>query len=291
MARDFHERYAVARDVFVEASEVLDLDVAKLCFDDDPRLDLTEFTQPAILTAEMAMFRSLEREHGLRPSRFGGHSLGEYAALCAAGALPFADALRIVRRRGALMQSAVPPGEGAMAAIMKRDVATLDLAALLGDLDVDVANRNSRDQIVIAGLAPNVDRACTRLHERIADVEITRLAVSAPFHSRHMRSIEPQLREAIEAAAPRFVPESARVVTSNFLGGFHTGTLRDLVSALVSQASGAVDWIANMAALNAAADKVIEIGPNRPLRGLFKTIGREVESIISVKTAERTLSS
>ena len=93
-------------------------DVAALCFEEDPRLDLAEFTQPAIVTAEVAMLRALGAEFGLSPTHFGGHSLGEYTALCAAGAIPFADALRLVRKRGALMQQAVPVGEGAMSAIV-----------------------------------------------------------------------------------------------------------------------------------------------------------------------------
>ena len=290
MARDFHRRYGAARDVFAEASDALDLDVAKLCFEDDPRLELTEYTQPAILTAEIAMFRSLEKDLGLRPARFGGHSLGEYAALCAAGAIPFADAVRVVRRRGALMQSAVPVGAGAMAAISARDIAATDLGDVLGGVAIDVANRNSRDQIVLAGLAPDLERACERLRDR-PDVEITRLAVSAPFHSRHMRVIEPPLREALEAVAPRMFPARARAVVSNFLGGFHTGEGRDLVEGLTRQAGATVEWVSNMHALSRDADRVIEIGPSRPLRRFFETIGREVESVVSVAAAERALAS
>ena len=126
MARDFHDQFPVARAVFAEASEALSLDLAALCFEEDPRLDLTEFTQPAIVTAEVAMLRALAGEYGLSPSHFGGHSLGEYTALCAAGALPLADAVRLVKKRGALMQQAVPVGQGAMSAILKLDRAPLE---------------------------------------------------------------------------------------------------------------------------------------------------------------------
>lgn len=291
MARDFHDQFAVSREVFAEAGDALGLDVARLCFDDDRRLDLTEFTQPAILTAEIAMFRALEKEHGLSARCFGGHSLGEYTALCAAGAMRLDDAVRVVRRRGALMQSAVPAGEGAMVAVIGEGIASRDLAAALAGLEVDVANRNSRDQLVLSGAASDMERACERVREAAAPVELelVPLTVSAPFHSRRMRAIEPELRAALEGVAPRIVAERAGAVTSNFTGAFHTGTLPELLDALVRQASGAVDWMANMEAIGKAAERILEIGPGRPLRGFFKTTGRDVTSILSVKTAEKAL--
>jgi malonyl CoA-acyl carrier protein transacylase len=287
MARDFHDRYAVSRAVFAEAGEALGLDVARLCFDEDPRLDLTEFTQPAILTAEIAMFRALQEEHGLSPQCFGGHSLGEYTALCAAGAIPLAEAVRAVRRRGALMQSAVPAGQGAMVAVLGEGVASRDLG--LDGLEVDLANKNSRDQVVLSGAASDMERACERIREAAPAVELVPLAVSAPFHSRRMRAIEPELRATLEGIAPRIAAEKARNVTSNLTGAFHTGALPDLIDALVRQASGAVDWMANMDVIAKTADRIFEIGPNRPLRGFFKSIGREVTSIVSAKAGEKAL--
>jgi len=291
MARDFHDQFAVSREVFAEAGDALGLDVARLCFDEDPRLDLTEFTQPAILTAEIAMFRALEKEHGLSVRCFGGHSLGEYTALCAAGAIRLDDAVRVVRRRGALMQSAVPAGKGAMVAVIGEGIGSRDLAAALAGLEVDVANRNSRDQLVLSGAASDMERACERVRETAApaEIELVPLTVSAPFHSRRMRAIEPELRAVLEGVAPRVVAERARAVTSNFTGAFHTGILPDLLDALVRQASGAVDWMANMEAIGTTADRILEIGPGRPLRGFFKTTGRDVTSILSVKTAEKAL--
>ncbi len=286
MARDFHERFAVSREVFAEASAALDFDVERVCFDEDPRLDLTEFTQPCILTAEIAMFRALDQEK-LAPRWFGGHSLGEYTALCAAGALRLDDAVRVVRRRGALMQSAVPAGEGAMVAVLGEGIASRDFGAALAGLEVDVANRNSRDQIVLSGAARDMDRACERVREVAGAVELVPLTVSAPFHSRRMRAIEPEIRAALEDVAPRIVAERARAVTSNFTGAFHTGKMADLLDALVRQASGPVDWIANMDAIGKVADRIFEVGPGRPLRGFFKTTGRDVTSILTVKTAEK----
>lgn len=292
MARDFHERFQVARDVFAEASDALGLDVAKLCFEEDPRLDMTEFTQAAILTTEIAMTRTLEKELGLTAAYFGGHSLGEYTALCAAGAIPLDVAVRGVRKRGELMQTATPPGKGAMVAVIGEGIATRDLRTALEGLEVDVANRNSRNQIVLSGLATDMDLACARVRESLGEpLELVPLTVSAPFHSRHMRVIESEFRDLLQSVSARFVAPRARCVTANFTGGFHTGELGDLVDSLTRQISGVVDWIANMDALGKVADRILEVGPNRPLRGFFKTTGRDITSIVSLKAAEKALAS
>ena len=181
MARDFCERFASAREAFAEASEALNLDLKALCFGDDPRLDLTEHTQPAILTAEIAMLRALATEFGFAPGLFGGHSLGEYTALCAAGVLPLADAVRIVRQRGALMQSAAAPGAGAMVAVVAKGVAERDLAGAIGELEVDVANRNSADQVVLSGATSDIGQASRRVAELLGGTrhDIVPLNVSA----------------------------------------------------------------------------------------------------------------
>jgi [acyl-carrier-protein] S-malonyltransferase len=288
MARDFYDRFAVSREVFAEASDALGYSVAQLCFGNDPRLDRTEFTQPAILAAEIAMLRALEQEFGLRADLFGGHSLGEYTALCAAGVLPLDLAVSLVRRRGALMQAAVPPGEGAMVALCGPGVAGLDLGAL-DEVGVDVANVNSPDQVVLSGPASSMDRACARAQAIAREIalELVQLTVSAPFHSRAMRAVEPDFRNALEEAAPRCVAERARLVTSNLHGGFHTGRGVDLLDALQQQVSGPVQWMANMRALALVAGRILEVGPGRPLRGFFKSIGIEIASIVSCKAAEK----
>jgi malonyl CoA-acyl carrier protein transacylase len=285
MGKDFADKFSAARDVFAEASDALHIDLRALCFDEDPRLDRTEFTQPAILVTEIAMFRVLQTEYGLAPAVFGGHSLGEYTALCAAGAMPLADAARLVRRRGALMQAVVPAGEGAMVAVVCQGIAERDLLRELAGIDVDVANRNSPDQIVLSGASGEIDRAALRTEEILQGIEhdIVRLNVSAPFHSRAMRPMEPELRAALAEAAPHIVPVHAKKVTSNLAGGFHVGELAPLVDALVGQASGTVDFIANMRALAGAAEAIYEVGPGRPLRGFFRSMGREVVSIMSTR--------
>ena len=289
MARDFHEQFPAAREAFAEASEALSLDVAALCFEEDPRLDLTEFTQPAIVTAEVAMLRALGAEFGLSPTHFGGHSLGEYTALCAAGAIPFADALRLVRKRGALMQQAVPVGEGAMSAIVAPGVSEAGLSDLISDLGVDVANLNSLDQVVISGPVAGVDAADARIAEKLAQAEVIRLNVSAPFHSRLMRGIEAEFRRELEAVSSGFDAARSTRVTSNLRGGYHSGALEDLLTALTGQISGTVNWVANMRALTASAPRVVEVGPNRPLKRFFSTLGVEITSIMNVKTAQKGL--
>ena len=288
MARDFHDRFPVSRRTFEEASDALGLDVATLCFEDGDRLDQTEFTQPALVTAEIAMMRALEQELGFRATYFGGHSLGEYSALCAAGALPLASTVRLVRRRGALMQGAVPIGEGAMVAVIAEGIAERDLCSVLEGLDVDVANRNSAKQIVLSGPRASIERASARLDEHLKDVphELVPLNVSAPFHSRMMRGIERELRAELEGLHT-FVPEAAAVVVSNLHGGFHRPERASIIDALTRQVSGTVDWIANMHALCGVATEIYEVGPSRPLRGFFSTLGREVTTIVSVKAAER----
>jgi [acyl-carrier-protein] S-malonyltransferase/trans-AT polyketide synthase/acyltransferase/oxidoreductase domain-containing protein len=291
MARDFCDAFAVSRQVFAEASDALDLDLVAICAGEDGRIDLTEFTQPAILTAEIAMFRALQSELGLTASRFGGHSLGEYTALCAAGVLPLATAVRLVRRRGALMQTAVPVGEGAMTAVLGTGVAERDLSASLARLEVDVANRNAPDQIVLSGPAARVPTAAERVATSLGgDLDkLVPLNVSAPFHSWMMRPIEPTFRAELEASRHVIDPRRARAVAANVTGGFHAADTDAIIDALTRQISGTVDWIANMRALAANASEVFEIGPNKPLRGFFQRVGVTARAIISVRTAEREL--
>ena len=291
MGRDFFDACAAARAAYEEASDALGLDLTAICFGDDERLHRTEYTQPAILVTEIAMLRALEAEMGLRPAWYGGHSLGEYTALCAAGAIPLATAAVLVRQRGALMQQAAPIGSGAMAAVTADGVADRDMSEHFAGLEVDVANRNSPDQIVVSGPAAAVAQASERLAAALDGVTITPLEVSAPFHSWMMRSIEPAFRAALEERAPRFSPAAATRVTCNVTGGFHTADPAALIDNLTRQISGTVDWIANMQALAGAASTVYEVGPNRPLRRFFQSAGVEARSIVTLRAARKELQS
>lgn len=290
MGKDFYDEFPESRAVIDEASEALSLSLPEICFGDDPRIGLTEFTQPAILSVEIAMSRALEAHFGLRGTHFGGHSLGEYAALVAAGALPLADAARLVRERGRRMQEAVPPGLGFMAAVMRADLQPQLMREALDGLDVDVANHNAPDQVVISGRASDLDAATARLLESDAGrgARIKALDVSAPFHSRLMRPIEPGFRELLQATA--WQPEGAAAVVSNFTGGFHAPQAEAVVDALTRQISGSVRWVENMQALiGLGPERVLEIGPNRPLRGFFRALEVDVEAVFNTTTARRVL--
>jgi len=275
MARDFHDEFAVARDAFAEASAACAVDLAKISFDDEERLNLTEFTQPCILTAEVAMLRVLAAERGLAAGWFAGHSLGEYTALVAAGVLPLGEAARLVRRRGALMQEAVPAGEGAMLAVIGRGLELAELRAALDGLEVDAANHNSSSQIVVSGSAVGIAEAKQRLAGK--GRRLVPLNVSAPFHSRLMREVEGKFGPDL-AAAPLDASRAPRVA-SNYTGGFHAADPAAVRDALVRQISGTVRWVDNMRALSERAARIIEIGPGKPLSGFFKDIGVTVQAI------------
>ena len=270
MARDFHEAYPESRDVFAEASQALDLDLCQLCFEDDERLNLTEFTQPAILTAEIAMLRALKAHHGLEADRFGGHSLGEYTALVAAGAIGLSEAVRIVRERGRQMQLAVASGKGAMAAIIQRDLDIAVVESTLEGLQVDIANHNAVNQVVISGETQAVEQAVERYRAEPAgaSAKVRMLTVSAPFHSRMMAPIEPGFRDVL--LQHPWNAEAATKVVCNVTGRMHQGSKEALIDALTAQISGTVDWVACMGTLIDGAQRIIEVGPGRPLRGFFR---------------------
>jgi [acyl-carrier-protein] S-malonyltransferase/trans-AT polyketide synthase/acyltransferase/oxidoreductase domain-containing protein len=291
MALDFHDADAGARAAFEEASDALSLDVAELCFADaDAHLELTEFAQPAIVTVEIAMLRFLATR-GFEIIAYGGHSLGEYTALVAAGVLPLADTVRLVRERGRLMQEAVPLGEGGMTAIVGKDLDAAAIAAAAESVGVDVANYNAGDQLVLSGLMADLDAACTKVralpgHERIRALA---LRVSVPFHSRHMRPVENALRPLLADRSGDWNVRAADHVTSNCDGGFHRADADAIADALSRQASSPVRWVDNMAVLHASADRIVEIGPGKPLAAFFKKEGVTVTSVTELAGAEALL--
>jgi [acyl-carrier-protein] S-malonyltransferase len=293
MGRDFFDRFTSSRRVYEEASDAAGFDVAALCFQDDERLSLTEYSQPAILTTQIAMVCALAEGWGVAAQRFGGHSLGEYSALAAAGVIPLVDAVRIVRERGRLMQAAVPVGEGCMVAVLGASLDRPAIAALLDGLGVDVANDNSDGQVVLSGPAAAVKQAGELLvatpatgAERIVELE-----VSAPFHSRRMQPIEASFAAVLADACGRGVVGRASSVTSNLTGGFHDADSTLVCERLVGQLSATVRWRDNMSAIAADGGPVFEVGPSRPLRGFFRTIGLDVTSIVDVRSAGRAFAS
>lgn len=290
MGKDFYDNSAVAKDTYREASEALKFDVTALCFEENDRLHLTENAQPCILATEIAMYRSIVDRWGIRPACFGGHSLGEYTALVAAGVMPFAEALRTVRTRGSLMQEAAPVGTGGMAAVLCEEIDRDELARLIADLPVDIANVNADNQLVLSGRREALDEAERRLEKTLTDREGYRfvpLEVSAPFHSRFMTVIEEPFRRVLESMKTVRNPEAADTVTSNFSGHFHDGTYASIVNALVRQLSNTVRWTDNMASIASRARSIFEIGPGRPLRKLFATMGVSCTSVTTFGAAER----
>lgn len=290
MGKDFYDRIPVCRSVFDEASDALGFDVAAVCFNEDERLNLTEYTQPCIVTTEVAMLRGLQKEYGFEAECFGGHSLGEFTALVAAGVMPFAATVQIVRERGKLMQEAVPVGVGFMAAVISEGIDEQVLREKLAGLPVDVANINSANQIVISGeatAATEAENRCKALFDAPKSVRFVKLNVSAPFHSRFMKKIEEPFEAVLTGYKSSFDAGNASRVTSNFRGSFHEESVDAVIVNLVSQLSNSVRWRDNMQALAGRAKTIYEIGPGRPLRDFFKTIGVACESVTSLSAAER----
>jgi [acyl-carrier-protein] S-malonyltransferase/trans-AT polyketide synthase/acyltransferase/oxidoreductase domain-containing protein len=293
MGKDFYDQISVSRQAYEEASDALGWDVAALCFDEDEDdLNLTAFCQPCILTTEIAMLRGLAECYGFYPSFFGGHSLGEFTALVAAEAMPLADAVRIVHRRGQLMQEAMPPGRGTMAAVISDHLDSERLGRHLQDLPVDVANVNSDSQVVLSGVSESMPDAAVRVQESLADGQFFRfvpLNVSAPFHSRFMQPVEMQFQEILRDAGKNFSTHNAPNVTSNFTGNFHGDRPQGIINSLVRQISNVVRWKDNMQRLVAKTNLIFEVGPGRPLRDFFKTLNVNCLSITNLRAAERIL--
>ncbi|MBW2560663.1 MAG: ACP S-malonyltransferase [Deltaproteobacteria bacterium] len=290
MGKDFYDTVPVSRDTYDQASETLGWDVAAMCFGEDERLNLTEYAQPCILATEIAMFRGLQLLYGFDPDYFGGHSLGEYTALVATGVLPFSDALTIVQTRGRLMQEATPVGMGGMAAVIAAGLDVQKVLRALGDLPVDLANDNSADQVVISGELSAIPEAEERLRASIGDNSSFRfitLNVSAPFHSRFMGTIEGRFREVLRNIETKLEPGNANRVTSNFTGLFHSNDSSEIIDRMVSQLNNTVQWRKNMEALAATGNSIFEVGPGRPLRGFFKTMNLECQSITTFSGAQR----
>lgn len=276
MGRDVFETSRAARETFEAADNALAMPLSKLCFEGpEELLRPTEIQQPAILTTSIALMRALEEELGpIECSYMGGHSLGEYSALVAAGALGLEDAVRTVNLRGRLMQEAVADGRGAMAAVIGvgSDVveAACAHAVKATGLVVAAANFNSPNQIVVAGDAAAVEIACDRVRELGAKKTIP-LAVSAPFHC-----------ELMEPAAEKLEPELARLqfrdanppIITNVEAEPNSDAARmpELLRKQVTAPVRFTDMIVRMGALG--VDQFLEIGPGRVLSGLIARIDR-----------------
>lgn len=269
--------HPVIRTSFDEASRGCDVDLWTLSQDGpDAQLNQTEFTQPALLAASVACWRAWVAAGGAQPAQFAGHSLGEYSALVASGAIQLGAAAGLVRRRGQLMQAAVPAGTGAMAAVLGAEDALVQdvCTAASGDEVVVPANYNSPGQIVIGGHAAAVDRAITLLGERGVR-KIVKLAVSVPSHTPLMREAARELAGAITALDWQ-MPD--RPVVQNADAQVHP-TVIAIADALVRQLYLPVRWNDCVQALAAAgATRLIECGPGKVLAGLAKRIDKSLDA-------------
>ncbi|NDQ56375.1 MAG: ACP S-malonyltransferase [Acidipila sp.] len=274
MGRDLWDKIPAARAVFDEADKVLGLPLSRICFEGtDEELRLTENTQPAILTVSVAAWRTLE-SRGVVPDFVAGHSLGEYSALVAAGGLAFADALRIVRKRGRYMQEAVPAGVGAMAAILGLSPAQVgEICEKAADGEVvSPANLNSPEQTVISGHAAAVKRAVELANQAGAKRAVI-LQVSAPFHCELMLPAQQRLAEDLRKT--KFSELRMPLVTNVGAEAIEKGD--DAREALIRQVSLPVRWEDSIRTLvELGVDTFAEVGPGRVLSGLLRQIDRSV---------------
>ena len=273
MGQDFYEQTETGKRIFDKATELMGFSMPQLCFEENDRLDITEYTQAAMVTASIAMMRVLE-ENGIKPDVAAGLSLGEYCALAAAGVMSDEDAIRTVRQRGILMQEAVPVGEGAMAAILALDASAIE--EVTGAMEgVWIANYNCPGQIVISGEKAAVEEACEKLKAAGAKRAVM-LNVSGPFHSGMLTAAGEKLGQVlsrVELHEPR-IPYVANV-TAQYVKS--AGEVKEL---LTRQVSSSVRWQQSVEAMiGDGVDTFIEIGPGKTLAGFMRKISRDVKTL------------
>lgn len=274
MAKDFNDSFEDSKKVFDEADDVLDIELKKICFEENDDINKTEYTQPAMVAAEVAIYEHLKNA-GLKADVFAGLSLGEYSALVAAGAMTLADGIKTVRRRGILMQNEVPLGMGGMAAVIAMDADKIAEICENTPGKVQIANYNCPGQIVISGEAEAVKAASAALAEAGAK-RVIPLNVSGPFHSQMLVPAGEKLYDFLqgvdvaEGFAPYYCNADAEEITD-------AAKVKEL---LKRQVYSSVRWqqtIENMIA--DGVDTFIEVGPGKTLTGFMKKINREVKSI------------
>ena len=280
MGQDFYEQTTIGKEIYDMASGLLGFSLPELCFEKNDRLDITEYTQAAMVTTGIAMMRVLEEKTGLKPDVAAGLSLGEYCALAAAGVMSDKDAIFTVRQRGILMQEAVPAGEGAMSAILALDASKIE--EVLSEMDgVQIANYNCPGQIVISGKKEAVEEAGEKLLAAGAK-RVIRLNVSGPFHSNMLTGAGEKLSDVLENIQIQkpVIPYVANV-TAEYV------TEADLVKPLlIKQVSSSVRFQQSVETmLLDGVDTFIEIGPGKTLAGFIKKITRDAK-VINIEKLE-----
>lgn len=270
MGKDFYEKSPLSRTIFDQASEAVNLDLKKLCFEENDLLDKTEYTQVAMVTACLAMTRAVE-SMGLHADMTAGLSLGEYCAIAVAGGMCDLDAIHTVRSRGIFMEHAAPEGSGAMSAVLGMDASVIE-NVLNGREGVSIANYNCPGQIVITGAADAVGEAGDACKEAGAK-RVVPLKVSGPFHSALLAEAGKKLGEALEDVSiqPITIPYLTNVTAD------YVKDPADVKDYLVRQVSSSVRWQQTIERLIAdGAEEFVEIGPGRSLSGFMRKINREV---------------
>ncbi|NBJ00645.1 [acyl-carrier-protein] S-malonyltransferase [Lachnospiraceae bacterium] len=273
MGKDFYEKSTAARQIYDEASRLLGLDMAALCFEENERLDQTEYTQAALVTTCLAMAEAL-RDVLPAPDVTAGLSLGEYCAIAAAGGMRIEDAVTTVRKRGIFMQNAVPDGQGAMSAVLGLTGEQIE-AAIAGLEGVYIANYNCPGQIVITGFAQGVEKASEVLLEAGAK-RVLPLKVSGPFHSPMMKEAGEKLEQVLQEIelSPLRIPYVTNVTAE------YVKEIGDTRKLLKEQVASSVRWQQSMERMIAdGVTTFIEIGPGRTLAGFLKKISRDAKVI------------
>ncbi|MFR7397970.1 MAG: ACP S-malonyltransferase [Streptococcus constellatus] len=270
MARDLYDQYNVVRATYDEASQVLGYDIRNLIDREEEKLNQTRYTQPAILTTSVAIYRLLQEE-GIQAAIVAGLSLGEYSAMVAAGALEFTTAVALVAKRGALMEEAAPAGSGKMVAVLNADLATIETAcqeaSQLGI--VSPANYNTPSQIVIGGEVKAVDKAVELLKE--AGVKrLIPLKVSGPFHTALLKPASDKLSKVL--ATVEFTDFKLPLVGNTEATIMEQGRIKELLTRQVMEPVRFYDSIARMQ--EAGVTKFIEVGPGKVLSGFMKKIDK-----------------
>ncbi|CCX88837.1 malonyl CoA-acyl carrier protein transacylase [Clostridium sp. CAG:590] len=276
MGKEFYDNNEKSRSIYEQASAAVGLDIEALCFEENTDINITEYTQIAMLTTEVAMMQAV-LDLGVKPDVTGGLSLGEYSALVASGVMDFEDCAKVVRKRGIYMQDEVPAGEGGMAAIIAMDADKILEVLEKVDGIVGIANYNCPGQIAISGENAAVEKACELLKDAGAKRCIP-LNVSGPFHSPMLKGAGEKLAKELEHAT---IHDIAIPYVTNVTGDFvkDSGEVKDLLAA---QVSNSVKWIQCVEAMLAdGVDTFIEIGPGRTLSSFVKKINKEV-TIVNV---------
>lgn len=270
MGKDFYENSESARAVFDRASEILDLDMKELCFEENDRLDLTEYTQAALVTTCLAMTKVVS-ERGICPDVTAGLSLGEYCAIAIAGGMSEEDAIRTVRKRGILMQNTVPTGEGAMAAVLGMEASAIE-EVIAGIEGVSIANYNCPGQIVITGVTEGVEEASEKLKAAGAK-RVVMLNVSGPFHSPLLKSAgEELLKELENVEIHKLEIPYVTNVTAEYVQDEE-----EIKGLLGQQVSSSVRWEQSIRKMiEEGVDTFVEIGPGKTLAGFMRKISRDV---------------